>query len=77
LLLTTEHSGNVNNASVLVLLEDSAAPDVADFDRCLYMFDGNDLQNLQAARQRWTDMKAEGIDVTYWQQEAGGWKKKA
>ncbi|MEH6476166.1 MAG: DNA polymerase III subunit chi [Sneathiella sp.] len=77
LLLTTQETGNANNATVLVLLEDSAAADIADFDRCLYMFDGNDPQNLQAARQRWKDLKAEGVDVTYWQQEAGGWKKKA
>jgi len=42
LLLTTEQTGNANNATVLVLLEDSAAADIAEFDRCLYMFDGND-----------------------------------
>ena len=77
LLLTTVQSGNANKATVLVILEDSAAADISEFDRCLYMFDGNDPQNLQAARQRWKDLKAEGVDVTYWQQEAGGWKKKA
>ena len=77
LLLTSDHTGNANNAAVLVLLEDSAAADIADFDRCLYMFDGNDPQNLDAARQRWKDFKTEGMDVTYWQQEESGWKKKA
>jgi len=77
ILLTTHPDGNANEADVLVLLEDSAASDIADFDRCLYMFDGNDPQLLQAARERWKLYKSEGVDATYWQQDGGGWTKKA
>lgn len=77
ILLTAAGDTNPNQASVLVLLEDSAAADLDDFDRCLYMFDGNDPESLAAARSRWKDFKAEGADVTYWQQEEGRWIKKA
>ncbi|WP_169568764.1 DNA polymerase III subunit chi [Sneathiella limimaris] len=76
-LLTGAEGQNLNNASVLVLLEDAPASDIADYDRCLYMFDGNDPESLQAARARWKTMKAEGLDVTYWQQQDGRWVKKA
>ena len=76
-LLSLEPSGNANNATVLVLLEDSDAADVADYDRCLYMFDGNNDDDLAAARERWKSFKEEGLDVTYWQQSPTGWQKKA
>jgi len=76
-LLTLEGGSNLNNASVLVLLEDSDGSDIKEFDRCLYMFDGGDEEALQAARSRWKSLKADGLDVTYWQQSETGWKKKA
>ncbi len=76
-LLALEDEDNANQSTVLVLLEDSDAPDLADYDRCLYMFDGNDNNLLNAARTRWKQLKAEGVDVTYWQQGEGGWQKKA
>ncbi len=76
-LLALEGEENTNQSTVLVLLEDSDAPDLADYDRCLYMFDGNDSDLLAAARERWKQLKAEGVDVTYWQQGEGGWQKKA
>lgn len=76
-LLTLAQTGNANVATVLVLLEDSEAADVADFDRCLYMFDGNNDDALNAARARWKSLKEKGLDVTYWQQSPTGWQKKA
>ncbi len=77
ILLTSKSDENANDASVLVLLEDADASDIADFDRCLYMFNGDDPDSLQAARSRWKTLKTEGVDVTYWQQEGGRWVKKA
>lgn len=76
-LLTLEGTANLNASTVLVLLQDSEGSDVEDFDRCLYMFDGGDEVALQAARGRWKSFKADGLDVTYWQQSATGWAKKA
>ena len=60
-----------------MMLEDVEAADLEDYDRCLYMFDSNDQDALQAARERWKAFKTEGVDVTYWQQGPGGWQKKA
>ncbi|MEP3244993.1 MAG: DNA polymerase III subunit chi [Sneathiella sp.] len=76
-LLSLHAEGNANQATVLVLLEDSEASDLDQFDRCLYMFDGNDSDALNAARTRWKSLKQDGADVTYWQQGSTGWQKKA
>ncbi|MCG8491914.1 MAG: DNA polymerase III subunit chi [Sneathiellales bacterium] len=77
LLLSCDPLSNKNNATVLMMLEDVEAADLEDYDRCLYMFDSNDQDALQAARERWKAFKMEGVDVTYWQQGPGGWQKKA
>jgi len=77
IFLTLEPAGNPNGATLLVLTEDADAPDVGDFERCLYMFDGNDEAALLAARARWKFFKEQGTPVTYYQQTGGGWEKKA
>ena len=47
------------------------------FDRCLDMFNGNDPQSVERARERWRTYKAAGHTVTYWQQsDTGKWEKK-
>jgi DNA polymerase III subunit chi len=77
ILLTTSTTTNLNAAGVLVLVEDAEAADISDFDRCLYMFDGNDETALAAARTRWTSLKDQDIPVSYFQQTKAGWQKKA
>ena len=77
ILLTTSTTANLNSAGVLVLVEDAEAADVNDFDRCLYMFDGNDEAALASARSRWTSLKDQDIPVSYYQQTDTGWQKKA
>ena len=78
----SEGDENPNGATVLVLVDgaDDGAEtgDTSGFDRCLYMFDGNDPSALEAARARWRRC-AEGTEkMTYWQQsENGGWEEKA
>ncbi|MDF2368108.1 DNA polymerase III subunit chi, partial [Sneathiella sp.] len=42
ILLTLAGAGNANAATVLVLTENAPADDLASFERCLYMFNGND-----------------------------------
>jgi DNA polymerase-3 subunit chi len=40
------------------------------------MFDGNDPEAVQSARDRWKTYKADGHSVTYWRQtDRGGWEK--
>ena len=67
---------NPNGASVLVLVDAAADDDLAGYARCLELFDGNDADQLDAARQRWKAVLAAGHVCTYWQQtERGGWRK--
>ena len=71
---------NPNGAGLLVLTDGVAPrePSFIDgFERCLDLFDGNDGQAVEAARGRWTRLKEDGHDLTYWQQTGqGGWQKK-
>jgi len=74
--LTTEED-NPNRANVLVLVDGGQHKDLAHFDRCLDMFDGNDQDAVAQARQRWSIYKDAGHAVTYWQQnDDGKWEKK-
>lgn len=77
ILLSTEETQNPNAANVLTLLEDAPAADLSSFERCLYMFNGNDDDALALARARWKQFKDEGIPVSYHQQTDQGWQKKA
>ncbi|MDP2205541.1 MAG: DNA polymerase III subunit chi [Alphaproteobacteria bacterium] len=74
--LTTEDD-NPNGAKMLVLTDGATSPQVADFDLCCELFDGNDDESVAAARARWADYKVAGHDLTYFQQdEQGRWVKK-
>ncbi|WP_339864306.1 DNA polymerase III subunit chi [Paremcibacter congregatus] len=75
--LTTEEE-NPAGASVLVLVDSMESALIADYDRCLEMFDGRNDEATAAARARWKAYKEAGHTLTYWQQtEQGGWSKKA
>jgi DNA polymerase III subunit chi len=73
----TDGEENPNGATMLVLVDGVAAADLATFARCLDLFDGNDEAAVEAARDRWRRAKAAGHTLTYWQQTAAGWEKKA
>jgi DNA polymerase-3 subunit chi len=74
--LTTEDE-NPNGAKVLVLTDGAASFHVADYARCLDMFDGRDPAAVEAARGRWKEFKQAGHTLAYWQQnETGGWERK-
>ncbi|MSO69077.1 MAG: DNA polymerase III subunit chi [Alphaproteobacteria bacterium] len=74
----TTTAENPNGADVLVLIDAVETAPIANFARCVDMFDGGDPEAVEAARRRWQARKAEGHSVTYWQQEDGGrWEKKA
>ncbi|KZL12507.1 DNA polymerase III subunit chi [Pseudovibrio axinellae] len=75
--LTTE-SDNPNEAIVRFLVDRAPLPDPAQYQRVVYMFDGNDQDALQEARKRWVEVKDTGHDLTYWAQtDSGGWDRKA
>lgn len=66
-----------NGASMLVLVDGVAAADLDGFARVVDLFDGNDESAVGAARERWRQARAAGHTLTYWQQTASGWEKKA
>ena len=82
ILLTTADT-NPNNAEALFLVDGAepanwSAPEMAKAARIVLIFDGRDPQALDAAREQWKQAKANGHEVTYWQQAASGkWEKRA
>jgi DNA polymerase III subunit chi len=69
---------NPNRANVRFLVDNAPLPaDSGVYDRLVLLFNGDDADALTAARQTWTDCKARGFDVTYWQtDERGRWQKR-
>ncbi len=78
-ILLTSGDDNPNGASVRFLIDGAPVPvDAATYDRIVLMFDGEDEDAVAAARARWSEVKAQGFDATYWQpDEQGRWVKKA
>jgi len=73
----TAKDENPNDAAILVLADGARSARIADYARCLEMFDGNDDAAVQQARIRWKAYLAAGHTLTYWQQnDRGGWEKK-
>lgn len=74
----TQAEENPNGAKVLVICDGAAPGTVEGWERCLDLFDGNDPDAVQAARERWKTWKAAGHQLVYYQQSAsGGWEEKA
>ncbi|MCP1197974.1 DNA polymerase III subunit chi [Notoacmeibacter sp. MSK16QG-6] len=78
-ILLTVGGGNANGAQVRFLGGGAMPGDgIEAYKRVVLMFDGHDEAQLADARAAWKSLKAEGHDVTYWQQgEGGGWRKMA
>jgi DNA polymerase-3 subunit chi len=78
-VLLTVHDDNPNGASIRFLIDGAPVPQDADkYQRIVLIFDGEDDEALAAARVRWSEAKAQGFEVTYWQcDENGRWEKKA
>jgi DNA polymerase III subunit chi len=71
-------SDNPNRANVRFLVDNAPLPtDSETYDRVVLLFNGDDADALAAARQSWTDCKARGFEVTYWQaDDRGRWQKR-
>lgn len=78
ILLTTEEE-NANNSEILLLTHGAKtdATEVGKFTRVCLMFDGNNPDELTAARGDWKTLTDAGIAARYWAQENGRWAKKA
>ena len=77
-LLTTDKE-NRNLADVLLLVDGARtdAGEVTGFERVCLMFDGNDADALQGARDDWKTLTEAGLAAQYWAQDGGSWVKKA
>jgi len=75
-LLTTGFE-NPNAADALFLVDGAEPGDLAGYARCVVLFDGADEAQLATARAQWSRIKATGLPVSYWKQQARGWEKQA
>lgn len=71
----TDKDENPNAAQVLMLVDGAVCDNPASWQLICTIFDGQDVDALAAARADWKRWKAEGAQLTYWQQSDGGWIK--
>lgn len=78
IVLTTGIS-NPNAATIRFLVDKSdPVPPLDAYNRAVFIFDGHDQAQLEAARGEWKRLKAGGHAVSYWRQADGGrWEKQA
>jgi len=75
--LTTEDA-NPNGATVRFLVDGAEMPELAGYERIVFLFDGHDAAAVAQAREQWKAAKEAGCAATYWQQSPEGrWEKKA
>jgi DNA polymerase III subunit chi len=77
-LLTLDET-NSNRAAVRFLVEGASLPeDTAAYQRLVVLFDGEDPEALEEARERWSKAKEQGFEVTYWLTDKNGrWQRQA
>jgi DNA polymerase-3 subunit chi len=77
-VLLTMDGANRNDAAVRFLIDGAPVPtDAGSYQRIVLLFDGQDPVAVAAARTRWSEGKAKGFDVTYWQtDDEGRWQRK-
>jgi DNA polymerase-3 subunit chi len=77
-VLLTTSDGNANSAKARFFVEGASSENLAGYARAIHLFDGNDPDAVDGAREQWKSAQAAGHAVTYWQQdEAGRWQQKA
>ena len=77
-VLLTASQDNLNTATVRFIVDGAEPPPIHAYERIVFMFDGYDAEQLEAARAQWKKLKGEGHALTYWQQSPEGrWQKKA
>ncbi|MBN9241520.1 MAG: DNA polymerase III subunit chi [Mesorhizobium sp.] len=77
-VLLTTGADNANGARIRFIVDGAAPPLLDGYERAVFMFDGHDTGQVEAARDHWKAMKAAGHAVTYWQQGPDRrWERKA
>jgi DNA polymerase III subunit chi len=60
---------NPNGASVRFFIEGAPIENLAGLARAVVLFDGLDDEAVGRAREEWKRLKAEGHEISYWQQD--------
>jgi len=78
-VLLTVNDDNPNGATVRFLIDGAPVPaDAGAYQRIVLVFNGEDEDAVAAARSLWSEARAKGFAVTYWQPDVQGrWSKKA
>jgi DNA polymerase-3 subunit chi len=78
-VLLTSGQDNANNASVRFVVDGAEPPaELGAYERVVFLFDGHDSAQVDAARVHWKTSKAAGHPATYWQQTPDRrWERKA
>ncbi len=51
--------------------------EISNFERVFNIFDGNSKETLEKARAFWKELKNNGSEIFYWQQNPNGaWEQK-
>ncbi|HLL27796.1 MAG TPA: DNA polymerase III subunit chi [Xanthobacteraceae bacterium] len=75
-VLTTKDA-NPNRSNVRFFVDGVVAGDLSGYQRAIILFDGNDPDAVDTARDQWKEAAGEGFAVIYWQQDRDGrWQKK-
>lgn len=78
-IVLTVNDENPNRATVRFLVDGAnLSTDSTGYERIVVLFNGDDPDALDAARARWSEAKAAGNEVTYWQaDEQGRWRRQS
>nr|WP_272210988.1 DNA polymerase III subunit chi [Marinicella sp. W31]MDC2876896.1 DNA polymerase III subunit chi [Marinicella sp. W31] len=77
-VLLTARAENLNKADIRFFVEGANVGEIDAYSRIVVMFDGHDVDELNAARAQWKRLRQGARSLTYWQQGEGGrWQKKA
>lgn len=79
ILLSLDADISANNAACLMAFDGAAVStdEVQAVERACILFDGNDPDAVQKARDQWKLLGAGGCTAQYWAQDGGRWSKKA
>ena len=77
-VLITANAAEYDRRELLILIDQAEPGAIESFERVILLFDGAEEEAVKVARTRWKEFGAQGIAVTYYQQNAQGrWEKKA
>jgi DNA polymerase-3 subunit chi len=77
-IFLTATNDNPNNSDVLFLMPGCETGGVGDFALVCDILDGRDGEQVAAGRTRYRDWKAQGHELSYWQQsDTGKWEQKS